>query len=346
MSIVRKIWLFFSLMVILTAALWVIISFYQFKKTPLLSAGQSPVTIQLPPGKGTNYLIQLLHEKQLLKHPFAWKTFASIRTVSNHLKAGEYEIKQGTTFEQLLNHIVTGHVLMRPFTIIEGWTYAELLKALRENGYLKHMTQQFNETQVLKMLGSPYRQAEGLFYPDTYFYTWGQSDFTILQQAFLKMKHVLQQAWNARSRGLVYQNVYEALIVASLIEKETGITSEKWLISAVVSNRLKKRMRLQVDPTISYGLGKQRQRIVHSDFKILTPYNTYLHFGLPPTPIALPSESSIQAALHPATVDFLFYVADGNGGHIFSKNYEAHLQAIKAYQNQREKNGVPQPSSE
>lgn len=329
MSGLRKIAFYSVLIGVLAVAAWMAFNFYQFKHASLLAHDQPPLVIELPKNKGTNYLIKALCDQQLLKHPWLWKTFASIRTLSHHLKAGEYEIKAGMSFERLLNHIVTGQVFVRQFTIIEGWTFHDLLQALQKTPYLRPVTQQYSEQQILTMLGAAQSQAEGLFYPDTYFYVRGDSDFIILQQSYAKMQQVLQQAWQERASNLLYQSPYDALIVASLIEKETALTAEKPLIAAVIINRLKKRMRLQIDPSVSYGLS---QRCVYrSDLKKPTPYNTYLHFGLPPTPIALPSKSSIYAALHPALVDYLFYVSEGNGRHKFSNTYEAHLEAVKNY---------------
>ena len=184
----------------------------------------------------------------------------------------------------------------------------------------------------MNQLGAGNINAEGLFYPDTYFFTWGNTDLSVLKTAYLKMQKILDLAWNNRAPNLPYQNAYQALIAASLIEKETAIAAEKPLISSVIINRLAKNMRLQIDPAVQYGAEKNFTNVItKKELKTKTPYNTYLNAGLPPTPICMPSESSILAALHPATTDYLFYVATGTGGHNFSASYVEHEQQVAVY---------------
>lgn len=336
MSIARKIWLLVVLTILITIVFWISIRLYQINHTPLVKPGQQATSVQLPFGQGANYLMKTLYEKKLLPHSVLWKLLISVHMLTHQLKVGEYEIKPGMTLVDLVDHITSGQVMIRQFTIVEGWTYADLIAALQKNTYLKHIIQTLNEQQILQILGAQQTHAEGLFYPDTYFYSWGNTDFSILQEAYNKMQMELMQAWQQRAVESIYQHPYQVLIAASLIEKETALVAEKPLISAVIVNRLRKKMRLQIDASVLYGLkNKSGQRILREDLQADTPYNTYRRVGLPPTPIALPSRVSLRAATHPARVDYLFYVLTSAGHHVFSNNYSAHLHAVKRYREAR-----------
>lgn len=313
---------------------WVLISFHRFKHEPLITSAtaEEVLTIKVPPGTGTASLLTRLHNHHYLKNPHFWKVFAFIRAFNRDLKTGEYEITPGMSLSQLLHKMVRGQVYLRQATIVEGWTYQELRDSLETNPHLKHVMGHLTAKQILNILGSKRTQPEGMFYPDTYYYTWGDSDFDILKQAYTKMQQLLPQLWHKRKTGLPYHTSYQALIVASLIEKEAALVNERRLVASVIVNRLDKNMPLQIDATVIYGLGADyQQALTKADLKRYSPYNTYLHRGLPPTPIALPSKSSIRAALHPLDSKFLYYVARGDGGHKFSVNYQQHLQAIRKY---------------
>ena len=331
MSGLRKIGLIFGLLGILAISLWLVIIFYLFNFSPLIKSGDAMTTI-VPSSTGTNRLMSQLHKQKLITYPLLWQPFVFVRTYTRRLRMGEYEIQRGMTLAQLLRRIVKGRVYVRHITIPEGWSYRKLVRLLAANSYLKHNICQLDDRQLLQKLGSSQLKPEGLFYPDTYYYTWGDSDIDILQQAYIKMKHVLAYAWRRRQSGLVYKNAYEALIVASLIEKESAVYNERPVIASVIINRLREKIRLQIDPTVIYALGdRYEDRLTRQDLKTPSPFNTYMHKGLPPTPIALPSKSSIHAALHPAHTHYKYYVARGDGSHKFSVTYRQHLQAVKKY---------------
>lgn len=313
------------------------LSWYRFAYAPMLTRGAPLQTVILPAGKGTHYLFETLAAQQLLVYPHSWQFFSHWCVDNQRLKAGEYAITDHTSFRTLLQHISKGQVYLRSFTLVEGWTVATVLQALASNPYLQHSSVGLTEAQLLTVLKSPARALEGLLFPDTYYYARGQSDLVMLVQAYQLLEQRLQAAWQARAQDTVFRNPYEALIAASLIERETAVAAERPLIAAVIRNRLQRGMRLQFDPTVRYGLSLGRgQPLTHHDLTVVTPYNTYLNAGLPPTPIALVSEASLQAALHPAAVDYLYFVATGDGSHQFSSNYQAHQLAVKRYRQQQQ----------
>jgi len=341
MTILRKISLSIVLLALIAVLLLFTLFFYQYKHLPLILPSNQRVpdyTIKVPPGTGVDRLVNELTRRKLLTEPKIWKTVVALSLFGRHLKAGEYQITPGMTLEQLLDKIINGQVYVRELVIIEGWRYQDLLQHLRSNNNLKHVVGKLNGRQLLSLLGAQHPKPEGQFFPDTYFYTWGDSDFDLLQQAYAKMQRVLAEAWKKRAHGLPYKAAYQALIAASLIEKETALASERPIVASVIVNRLRKNMPLQIDPTVKYGLGfSNAYRLSRSDLRKVTEFNTYLKKGLPPTPIALPSKASIWAALHPAKTDYLYYVASGNGsgGHKFSRTYRQHLKAVKKYLHNR-----------
>jgi UPF0755 protein len=235
------------------------------------------------------------------------------------------------SFSKLLNNIVRGRVYNRKLVVIEGWTYKNLLRILQKNTVLQHVLNPQNQSAVMALLGSKEPRPEGMFFPDTYFYTWGNSDLEVLRYAYKKMQRVLIRAWNERADDVPYKDPYEALIVASLIEKETAQASERPIIASVILNRLQKNMPLQIDPTVSYGLGDARMKLKLSHLKLYTVYNTYLLRGLPPTPISLPGKACIEAAMHPMQTQYLYYVSRGDGSHQFSETYTQHLEGVNKY---------------
>lgn len=253
---------------------------------------------------------------------------------SDHLKAGEYLFKKGSTPASIWKQITTGTgLLYHPFTIIPGWSFEQLRHELLQKQDLQHTTASLDNKQIMDRLGFPTLYPEGEFFPETYFYTKGSSDFTILKRAFLLMQAKLAEAWKNHEAGLPYKNAYEALIVASLIEKEAFLKTERPIISGVILNRLKKDMLLQIDPTVIYGLGSRYDgKIRKENLTEDTVYNTYVHKGLPPTPIAMPSLDSIMAAMHPQNHDYYYFVARGDGSHQFSKTLVEHNQAVTTVQ--------------
>ncbi len=216
--------------------------------------------------------------------------------------------------------------------MIEGTTFKQLLENLKKDQLVTHTITHLPEQQLLKELNIPYSHPEGLFSPDTYFFAKGETDRKILTHLYTRQMKALDEAWQNRASGLPYKDKYEALIMASIIEKETSIDSELQQVSGVFVRRLKMGMRLQTDPTVIYGMGDNyKGNITRKDLRTPTPYNTYTISGLPPTPIALPSKKAIEAAMHPDNSNNIYFVATGNGGHKFSASLEEHNRAVQQY---------------
>ncbi|MBC3930330.1 endolytic transglycosylase MltG [Undibacterium curvum] len=252
---------------------------------------------------------------------------------ANRLKAGSYEIESGSTPLALLDKLVRGDFSQASVAIIEGWTFAQMRKLIDAHPGLRHDTSQLSEAELIRKINPELSYAEGMFYPDTYLFAKGSSDLQVYQQAYALQMKKLDEAWQARANGLPYKNKQEALIMASIIEKETGQQAERPLIAAVFVNRLKTGMLLQTDPTVIYGMGAKYQgKIYKKDLLTDTPYNTYTRPGLPPSPIALPGLASITAALNPASSDALYFVARGDGTSHFSTNLSEHNRAVNQYQ--------------
>ncbi|AAO90046.1 endolytic transglycosylase MltG [Coxiella burnetii] len=332
MSFFKKIILFIGAIVVMILGMWFAIVWHRFIHTPLQSdkAIQQVSTIKVPPGTGIHYLAKSLHEQGLLQNPQFFIWLARLKGDAPLLKAGEYEITPTMTPLELLRNVVAGKVKQRSITFIEGWTFREMKQTLEENPYIHHTIDRLSDQKILAKLGCTNLRPEGLFFPDTYSFTWGDNDIKILRQAYQRMQTILNEAWQQRADNLPYKNPYQALILASLVEKETALPKERPKIAGVILRRLKKGMPLQVDPTVLYGLGRPYgSPITKEDLVSNSPYNTYQHYGLPPTPIDMPSRASILAALKPESGDALYYVARGDGSHIFSATYKEHKEAIK-----------------
>jgi len=286
------------------------------------------------PGEPAPTVISRLYQANVIRHPWIFSMMLTLESDRQHLYFGEYQLTMGMTSSQLLHNMTQGKGLVKHrITFVEGWTFDDIRQALSNDKNLKQTLTMASNTSIAPLFGKEKPTSlEGLFYPDTYFFTWGNTDVSVLSTAFQKMQMIMQTTWQRRAPDLPYQNPYQALIVASLIERETSIATEKPIIASVIVNRLQKNMRLQIDPTVQYGLKKPfGYTIMQKDLEKKTAYNTYLIAGLPPTPICMPSQSSIDAALHPARTDYLYYVATGSGGHHFSVTYQEHLQEVKHY---------------
>ncbi|MEO5574047.1 MAG: endolytic transglycosylase MltG [Gammaproteobacteria bacterium] len=314
------------------ATAWLVIEYRHFIDTPL-NIGAGGMTYEIRPGMGLKEVGKELSERGVIKH---WGYLAALgqwQGTAHQIKAGEYRFAAGITPQQLLDQIVAGQVLGHALTIIEGWTFRQLMTAVNRNSELTHTLAGLNDQQIMEQIGWPGQHPEGRFFPDTYHITKGLSDVVFLQRAYLAMSQHLETVWQARDSGLPLASPYEALILASIVEKETGLASERPAIAGVFTRRLQQGMRLQTDPTIIYGLGTDYDGdIKRRDLVTDTPYNTYLRVGLPPTPIALPGADAIHAALHPQPGHTLFFVARGDGGHEFSESFEAHNKAVLKYQ--------------
>lgn len=252
------------------------------------------------------------------------------------VKAGIYQLPERITPYALIAKFARGEVLQSEVTVVEGWTFAQMRAALDAHPAVRHDTVGFTDRQVLDRLRAPENYPEGLFFPDTYRFNAGSSDLQILGLAYQTMEARLRAAWESRDAGLPYPTPYEALIMASIVEKETGRPEDRRLIAAVFTNRLRHGMRLQTDPTVIYGLGPKYDGNLHKrDLETDGPYNTYTRFGLPPTPIALPSQASLEAVMSPAPSPALYFVARGDGTSEFSRSLEEHNRAVRKYQLKR-----------
>ncbi len=291
---------------------------YQFSHSRF-SVNQS---IKIHPNTHLHQLANTLQQRGLWNHPYIFILLARAHGFAGDLRFGEYAIKPGMTPLALLENIHTARGLIKhPFRIHQTWTAKQLVSALRENSNIKFDTTQLDTTQF-----------EGMLYPDTYNFAWGVEGAQVIRFAAQKMQNIMHAAWQTRDQSIPIKTPYQALIVASLIQTESGTVQEQPKIAAVIYNRLRRGMRLQIDPTVMFGLGLPYGSILtKGQLEKKSAYNTYLIEGLPPTPIAFPSKSAIDAALHPARLSALYYVADGQGGHIFSRHYEQHQQAVARY---------------
>lgn len=323
---------FIFIIAILGVLVWLVVIWHRAMYAPLLINDKAQ-SIKVYPGSTIHDLAKTLDARKLLTHPHIFIFVARISGRSNKLRFGEYKILPGMNATTLLAHVVTGRGLVKyQITFVEGWTFGDIVTLLQENPHLFHRLKHQTPAEIMASIGQPGQHPEGLFMPDTYTFVWGNTDINILKHAYKRMQLYLAEQWRGRAPGLPYKDAYQALIVASLIEKETSLDQERPIIASVILNRLKKGMRLQVDPTVLYGLNKAYgTQITRQDLKIATSYNTYRIPGLPPTPIDIPSRISIYAALHPANESYLYYVARGDGSHIFSETYQQHLKAVKKY---------------
>jgi UPF0755 protein len=311
-----------------------LLSWRHFLATPMVV--DAPQVLELKAGSGLFSLQQQLLKCGLLKHPsyFAW--LAKYNGAASRLRAGEYLLPIGIKPQALLDLLSSDQVIQHELTLIEGWNYRQVLDALAKDPAIMHSLQDLSPQQIKLSLGIAEPYIEGLFFPDTYRFTKGTTDILFLQRAYRLMQQLLTREWAERQAGLPYSTPYQALIVASLIEKEAKLPEERALIAGVIVKRLQIGMRLQIDASVMYGLAENYKGSLHkSDLRLDTPYNTYLHAGLPPTPIALPSQASIHAALHPIVTDSIFYMARGDGGHCFSANLSDHNKALQQYLNLR-----------
>jgi UPF0755 protein len=299
-----------------------------------LDIGTSPLEIDVPRGQTLARLARDLESSGVLRHAAWLQWYARATGADARIKAGEYQVPPGTTPRGLLALLVSGAVVQRSVTIVEGWTFRDLLRALERAEYLDHTLAGLDEAAIMAALGEADTPAEGLFFPDTYLFARGTSDVEILRQARERMRRELDAAWAGRAQDLAIATPYEALILASIIEKETALAAERPRIAGVFSERLRIGMRLQTDPTVIYGLGRNYDgNLRRADLERDGPYNTYTRAGLPPTPIALPGAEALRAAVNPDERGELYFVATGlpDGSHEFSRTLAEHEAAVKRY---------------
>ena len=300
--------------------------FNLFRSIPI----SETIILNVDKGYGLNQVIETLNQKKLLKRPLILKAYVRVFKSKANIKAGEYLILKDENIYQLIEKINEGRVYYRQIRLKEGSTFNEILSLFTNNNYIKKDSHFNNLDKIKALLNIEVKSLEGQFHPDTYNYIKGDSYIDILNRSNLKHQNILEELWNLRSLDLPYKNSYEALILASLIEKE-GI--EKKQIAGVFVRRLKLGMKLQSDPTIIYALGKDFDGdIRRADILMKHPYNTYHIYGLPPSPIGLVSKSSIEAAINPEEGTSLYFVAKGDGTHHFSDTLKEHNQAVRKYQ--------------
>lgn len=294
---------------------------------------KQPALFTVDQGMPFSAVADQLARKHLISNAFWLRVWVRLNRDGRDIKAGEYEITPGMTTVQVLDEMIAGRVKTWSVQFIEGWTFAEMRRALDDQDKLQHVLKGLPDGKVMAMLGHAGQVPEGLFFPDTYQFERGQTDLSILHRAYQKMQKVLDAEWQRRAQNLPYKTPYQALIMASLVEKETGLASEREKIAGVFVRRLEKGMRLQTDPAVIYGLGRQYQGdLTRKDLTLDTPYNTYRHGGLPPTPIAMPGQGAIHAAMHPEAGKALYFVARGDGSHQFSDTLAEHDKAVRRYQ--------------
>jgi UPF0755 protein len=299
-------------------------------QTLALDADALPLEIKA--GETLQGVAARLHEAGVIDAPerLVWAARLSGRDLG--IKAGEYEMQLGMRASELIDMLVAGRTVLHAMTVVEGWTYTQLRRALAQHPAIVQTLEAVTDDELMDRLGKPDMHPEGRFFPDTYLFAKGTTDFAFLERAMRTMDAHLAQAWELRDGGLPYASPYEVLVMASIIEREARVVAERPVIAGVFKRRLELGMRLQTDPTVMYGLGpdfKGRLRTVH--LRTDTPYNTYTRHGLPPTPIALPGASALRAAVQPAEGDALFFVSRGDGSHQFSATLEDHNRAVRRY---------------
>jgi UPF0755 protein len=310
------------------ALAWLVWARYQQFLAQPLDIPSSGHVFVLEPGSSGSDIVDKLAAQGLTRSGWQWKLL--MRLEPHIYRSGEYQLSTGMVPQEVLAELASGRVIQYRLTLVEGWTFEQLAAVLDSNDILEHRFDLSDAAQRAEALSElDIDHPEGWFLPETYQFTRGDSDLDILARSHRAMRAQLEQAWASRTEDLPLNSPYELLILASIVERETALESERRQIAGVFARRLKKGMKLQTDPTVIYGLGESfdgdiRKRDLQAD----TPYNTYTRHGLPPTPIAMPGRASLQAAAQPADGETLFFVADGNGGHTFSVTLEEHQAAV------------------
>ena len=307
-------------------------TFVYWAQQPITTEGEA-IPFTITPGSGAHAAGQQIADAGVPIVPILFNLLARVEGKTSRIKAGSYELKPGTTTQRLITQLARGEFAQESLTIIEGWTFKQMRMAMASHPGLKHDTVGLSDKELMAKISPEFVLPEGLFFPDTYLFAKGASEMQIFKQAHTAMIGRLSEAWDKRDPALPYKNPYEALIMASIVEKETGQKSERAMIAGVFVNRLKTGMLLQTDPTVIYGMGDNYQgKIRKRDLEADTPYNTYTRGGLPPTPIALAGAQSLTAALAPARTQALYFVARGDGTSQFSANLPDHNRAVNQYQ--------------
>ena len=330
--------LFLCFILLAGAGFWGFQQLQQVMHQPVNVQNDQLLTIER--GTTGNKLAGLLEKERILDNAELLSWLLKLHPELNKVKAGTYSLNGVKTVEDLLKLLNSGKEAQFNVQFIEGNTFKNWRKRLENAPHLKQTLKDKSEQEIFRLLALPkvskaideWMKIDGWLYPDTYNYTPNSTDLELLQRAAERMKKALDKAWNERDKDLPLENPYEMLILASIVEKETGIAAERPQVASVFINRLKAKMKLQTDPTVIYGMGEDYNgNIRKKDLETPTPYNTYVIDGLPPTPIAMPSEEALQAVAHPAQTEFYYFVADGTGGHKFSRNLNEHNKAVQEY---------------
>jgi len=329
-----KTWLSSILLFVFCVCVFAVYDYMQFMSRPFNIATGEKVRLDVTSGRSLKSISRELNNKNIIDQKYYLALAARINNQSRYIQAGEYDLDNTLTPRKFLDILVAGKVVQYSFTIIEGWNVKQVLQALKNNANIDHTLKNVTASKLMKELKLPADlHAEGWFFPDTYNFSRGETDTKVLMRAHKAMQRNLNSEWEKRDKGLPYDTPYDALIMASIIEKETGKGSERTQISGVFVRRLRKNMKLQTDPTVIYGIGEKYDgNIRRRDLRKDTPYNTYTRKGMPPTPIAMPGLAAIRAALHPESGTALYFVAKGDGSHVFSTNLKQHNEAVIKYQ--------------
>jgi UPF0755 protein len=303
-----------------------------YAMTPVKAAAL-PVEFEIPAGVGLRGAARRLEQAGIEVRRVPFEILARLLGTTQDIKAGYYRISVPMTPREILNKLERGDVVQSEVLLVEGWTFAQLRAALDASNALRHDSRGLSDAEILLRIGATELHPEGLFFPDTYLFARGSSDLSVLRRAYRVMQEHLEREWAQRAPDVPFKTAYEALIMASIVEKETGRESEREQIAGVLVNRLRVRMALQVDPTVIYGLGESFDgNLKKLHLKTDGPYNTYTRAGLPPTPIAMPGLASLRATLQPAKVNALYYVSRGDGTSEFSRTLQEHNRAVAKYQ--------------
>lgn len=321
----------YTLIVLSYAGGWVWMDYESAKNYP--AVWEKPVTVEIEKGDTLKKIAEKLQAQNVHFKPFWFNILAKQDGINKKIKSGEYELPFEATMPQILNLFASGKVKQHHITFPEGWSFKQVRQELDKNPYLQHTLQNAPFEQIPAQLSISQNHPEGLFFPDTYFFEKYTTDAALLKRAYDKMQVVLAEEWQNRAENLPLTTPYQALILASIIEKETGAPAERAQIAGVFTRRLQQDMMLQTDPTVIYGMGERYQGdIKTSDLHEPTPYNTYTFKGLPPTPIAMAGREAIHAVLHPDSSEAVYFVAKGDGTHVFSATLEEHNAAVDLYQ--------------
>ncbi len=322
-------WLLLAIGLLVVAT--VVQKYQTFVERPI--AITAPVIYHLEPGSGLQRVARQLAELGVVPNQLLFRSLVRLEQADRKLKSGEYLLSPGMTPKTVLKQLTLGQVIQYSLTLPEGWSFRQLREKLTQVAVLEPLIIQMKEQQIIVELGLSQARLEGLLLPETYFFSRGDSDLQLLKRMVADMNHYLQKEWSGRDPAVPLNNAYEALILASIIERETARGGERGKIAGVFSRRLKLGMRLQTDPTVIYGLGDDFDgNLTRKHLRQSTPYNTYTIKGLPPTPIAMPGKAAIHAALNPEPGKALYFVARGDGSHQFSDTLKQHQQAVRTFQ--------------